>query len=225
MSYGMHDYLVDKALQRQGMRKSASTKNMYDGIGGEPATLDGVADGIGTIASTALLPGVGLTSMSSLPLISHLVEDGNSKEGLDKATPLSLIPGVGGYRNERRHMYVDNKLSKGKNIHKSRLAEKIGVITSLLPLTLLGGLVGGLTGGGEARERFKRILTGMGAGLGVSLLPSSIAGITGLLKDRRTDEEHRKYLDDGPVLSQYFIPGVAAYNNARRRKMMRSLVG
>ena len=52
-----------------------------------------------------------------------------------------------------------------------------------------------------------------------------IARLAGLLKDRRTDEEHADYLKNGPLVSQYLIPGVASYQRGRRARMAGNILG
>lgn len=155
-------------------------------------------------------------------------------EDLKKFKSYSFVPFVGGYRAAKRNMYVDNKLSKGDSTHKHALSEKFGKSTSILAAILAGGGLGALGGGlgGAAYNKYGNgskdawingaiggALGGATAGGVVGILAHLIGRVRGLIEKRRSDEEHSEYLKEG-VLGNYLLPGKAAYNTAKRAKMM-----
>lgn len=138
---------------------------------------------------------------------------------------LSLIPGVGTYRGIKRTQLVDGYYSKGKRRNSADVSERAGSLTTALAIAALGGLGGAYLAhkhGGEYRDPLYGAIVGATAGLGVGALAGGVGGIAGLLNPK-TQDEHRKYLEDENLVAKnLFIPGYGAYQRGRRLRSMLS---
>ena len=162
-------------------------------------------------------------------VLGHIATKGKKltdaqRELLRQPTNLSILPGVGSYRDALRDSYVDDKLSGGTNKHRTGLSELLGGATApllfggltALAVPAIGALVGGVKDWSDARDGAS---SGFKIGLGAAGLLSAISYLIGKrLAGKRTNEEHRKYLEKS-VLANYIIPGVATYNRGRRRAL------
>lgn len=132
-----------------------------------------------------------------------------------------LIPGVGGYRNERRMKGI-LKNDKGETPHY--WSQNFGGLTSTGALALLGSLVG--TGASYAQNRRagytpKQSIgygleygapAGAATGAGLGLLASLAGGIGAAFTKRRTKEEQQAY-NNTSTWKNWLIPGNADYNH------------
>lgn len=230
-------------VRKMKKEKKKENKYIYDTVGGgKHALIDSASSIPSSLLEMSLNGGSNgehrgapITSAAkSLGRLQAHMEDGiDTPEKLNDDTAWSLVPGIGAYRNERRHIYVDNKLSGGKNTHKSRIAELLGGrVSSVIPLIL------GSIAGSYALNRFTNPPAELatahrfaGAGLGALITGLGLLGVNGIgraagfLRDRRTDAEHKDYLENGPILGQYLIPGVASYYRGRRARMAKNILG
>lgn len=225
------------------MKKEKQSEFIYDRVGGGSSSFIDSASSIPAVILESGLNrdhegrpvGAPLSSAASTwgKIQAHLSEEPITEEKLRSASTFSLIPGVGDNRNELRHIYVDNKLSKGKNKHKSRLAEILGSRTSAIAPIVLATIAGALLKdsiipGDRVTDTGRTLLSGLlGAGvMGLGLMGvNGVSRLVGLAKNRRTDAEHAKYLSEGPVLAQYIVPGMASYYRGRRARMAGNVLG
>lgn len=134
---------------------------------------------------------------------------------------LSLIPGVGTYRGIKRTQLVDGYYSKGKRRNSADASERVGSLTTALAIAALGGL-GGAYLFHENGHPLSGAIMGATAGLGVGALAGGIGGVAGLLNPK-TQDEHRKYLEDENLVAKnLLIPGYGAYQRGRRLRSMLS---
>ena len=123
-----------------------------------------------------------------------------------------FIPGLASYRTSRRW----SADAKGH-----RLSQVLGPLTSTLAASGLGAGLGAGIGALTNLSGKHPGRAGAGAGIG-ALSGAAIGGVTAplvaaiaaLAKKRRSDKEHEDYLK-GSTLSEYLVPGVAAYNNLK----------
>ena len=208
-----------KKIAKDGDKSKNKSKNPYDEVGGGKVALGESASELAVPAILSMNPliypakALSGDSGSLGGLLAHVVKEGDDKTGLSDYSGWSFIPGVGGYRNAKRDMYVDRKLSKGYNVHRSSLAEMLGIGTSGLLAGGLGASVGGLIGGKRGA------LIGGASLLGASTLANLIGRVAGLIRNKKTADEHAEYLKNGSLAAQYLLPGVASYHRARRAKM------
>ena len=205
---------------------SGALKSSYDDVTGGSLTslgeslpqyaYDGIVSSGATLVPQAVAPVPTLGGS-----IAHLVNSGKNVdvESLKKFSPVAFAPFAGSYRNALRDMYVDNKLSGGKNIHKNVLSERFGGATSSALASTVGALAGlpfGPTGASIGA------ITGLSTG-GLGNLVGKLTGMikgTSLKDQNKLDEAHAKYLNDSSAAwKNYLIPGMAAYNSGRRAIM------
>lgn len=169
---------------------------------------------LGMLGKADLLGGVlGYLAAKS----SSLTQEG--KQDLKTASNLSFIPGSAMYRDSLRNAYVDDKLSKGDNKHRSGLAELLGPAATSLIGGGIGAGVGALIGHGKNNTGDYAKLGGA-IGMGSLALVSLFSAAVGrYLAGKRSNKNHAEYLKRS-VVPHYIIPGVAAYNRGRRLAMM-----
>lgn len=205
---------MNKLYFSNRLRKLAANDNPYSDVA-DP----------GVILKERLssIPGnLGLSVLSDLSGIDRLLPHKRQWPVSKEYSASSLMPGsAGAYRDEARHIKVDDKLSGGKNKHKTRLSEVFGTLTSTVPAAILGGILMYTVSklyNESPRENMYSL--GMGAtGSALGALALGAAGKLGglLLSKGRTREEHKKYLEKS-VLPNYLIPGVAGVNLGIRGK-------
>ena len=129
----------------------------------------------------------------------------------DRNRGYSYIPGVGSYRFQRRlKRLLTNK--EGKTPHF--WSQPLGIASSLLLASLVGGGVGAGIGGGIKRNRNGAIggaMIGAATGMGVGVTAPIIGAIKAAIDKRRSKEEQKAYANSSTA-SEWLIPGVGVYN-------------
>lgn len=132
-----------------------------------------------------------------------------------------LIPGVGGYRNERRMKGI-LKNDKGGTPHY--WSHNFGGLANTAALAFLGSLVGtGLSYAQNRREGYKPSAAigygleygapaGAAMGAGAGLLASIIGSAGAAFTKRRTKDEQKAY-NNTSTLKNWLIPGNADYHH------------
>lgn len=126
----------------------------------------------------------------------------------NRVTTDSLMPGRAAYKDSRRRLWVENKLSPNKdNKRQTTLSETIGPYTAaILPTVggaMLGGKLFGPTGavlGGTAGAFLPNL---MGAHLGRNST------------ERDYDDDVAYYGNAAHSVMNYIVPGLASYNKKR----------
>lgn len=228
----------DEVSENQASLKESLPSAIYNTLGaGALGGLAGFRDpfaGVGLGAASGLAGSLiaGVNSGTPGDIAARLIKLPIKKESLKKGNPLTALPFIGNqivgpYRDAMRDMHVDRKLSGGKNVQKSRVAELYGGVGNAVIAAVLGGLLSGAGLWAHGKLTGQRLTShdisefagySALASAGLSGLSSVVGRAIGLLKEKKTDKEHADYLKNS-VLAHWLVPGVAGYHAGRRARM------
>lgn len=128
---------------------------------------------------------------------------------------LSVVPGVGAFRMaQRQRRVMDASNAAGQHGTANVVAEQLGGLSSGLIGAGLGAAVGGGIGAAVNRSRIP-FGAGVGAAAGAAL-PSVIGLLAAAVRRKRSKQEQIASDTTGRAVAKYFVPGLAAYDSAKR---------
>ena len=186
------------------------------------STSDSTLDTMGTIGTTALTT-LGTRNLKAAPITLGTYTAANLGGDLlglrgdptydeiranNRITTDSLLPGRASYKDSRRRLYAEGKMSPHKdNKRKTSISETLGPYTAAILPTVGGAMLGHKVFGPTGA------IIGGTAG---AFVPNLLASHMG-----RTSEE-RNYADDAAyygnnanMVLNYVVPGLASYNKVR----------
>lgn len=196
------------------------------------ASLQKKAGPVADVASTigyGLIPKIGpvVNAVGGGMGVADTAPTEKKEEEWDENPEMSLLPGVGAYRMQRR---MKRQLVNDEGDAPHFISQRFGTGTSLLLAALAGaGLGGGATALGEAAkgsfsatspwwQRMQaRENIGNGASIGalgggaLALLAMLTGAGAAAVTKRRTQEEQKAYANSGTA-KEWLIPGVGTYN-------------
>lgn len=205
---------VQKFILNRAIQKTAASPISDALVGGASnVILSSLIPGAAPVVNVANAAGY-LGGLFQDPMTEEQREDMNQNDHWAK----SIIPGVAGYKIQRRRRAIAKELGGGMGLEKP-LSEQIGPLTSSIISVLLGAAGGGVIGANiddvdKVGGTLEGTMMGAAAGLGAVGVSHLVGTIAAAIRKRRTKQEQQEYeTDTGATVANYLVPGLTTYNS------------